>query len=154
MKKKARGFIIVQALLIKGIRPFIFFLFFSFLDVRRLIKLSSLHETRLIISKEIKTILISLYPGMINLSYTLSCIKKMFILSFSTSCVCLVFILLIFCVIPLWDSATAHSPSSKELKPSSHEDARFSGRCTLVYTFHFILRHPSLGLSSSSVTLR
>ena len=35
------------------------------------------------------------------------------------------------CVIPLWDSATAHSPSGKELNPSSQEDARFSGLCTL-----------------------
>ena len=58
------------------------------------------------------------------------------------------------CVIPLWDSATAHSPSSKELNPSSQEDARFSGRCTLAYNFHFILCHPSLGLSNSSLTLR
>ena len=57
------------------------------------------------------------------------------------------------CVIPLWDSTTAHSPSCKELNPSSQEDARFSGRCTLAYHFHFILRHPSLGLSNSSLTL-
>ena len=58
------------------------------------------------------------------------------------------------CVIPLSDSATAHSPSGKELNPSSQEDARFSGRCTSAYNFHFILRHPSLGLSNSSLTLR
>ena len=58
------------------------------------------------------------------------------------------------CVIPLWDSATAHSPSGKELNPSSQEDARFSGRCTLAYNFHFILRHPFFGLSNSSLTLR
>ena len=58
------------------------------------------------------------------------------------------------CVIPLWDSATAHSPSGKELNPSSQEDARFSGRCTSAYNFHFILRHPSLVLSNSSLTLR
>ena len=58
------------------------------------------------------------------------------------------------CVIPLWDSATAHSPSGKELNPSSQEDARFSGRCTLAYNFYFILRQPSLGLSNSSPTLR
>ena len=57
------------------------------------------------------------------------------------------------CVIPLWDSATAYSPSGKELNPSSQGDARFSGRCTLAYNFHFILRHPSLGLSNSSITL-
>ena len=78
----------------------------------------------------------------------------MFILSFSISFVCLVVTLLILCIIPLWDSATAHSPSGKELNPSSQEDARFSGRCTSAYNFHFILRHPSLGLSTSSLTLR
>ena len=75
----------------------------------------------------------------------------MFILSFSISFVCLVVTLLILCIIPLWDSATAHSPSGKELNPSSQEDARFSGRCTLAYNFYFILRHPSLGLSNSSL---
>ena len=49
-----------------------------------------------------------------NLSYTLKVAsKKIFILSFSISFVCLVVILLILCVIPLWDSATAHSPSGK-----------------------------------------
>ena len=58
------------------------------------------------------------------------------------------------CVVPFWDSATAHSPSGKELNPSSQEDARFSGRCTLAYNFHFMLRHPSLGLSNSSLILR
>ena len=58
------------------------------------------------------------------------------------------------CAIPLWGSATAHSPSSKELNPSSQEDARFSGSCTSAHNFHFILRHPSLGLSNSSLTLR
>ena len=50
------------------------------------------------------------------------------------------------CVIPLWDSATAHSPSGKELNPSSQEDARFSGRCTLAYNFHLIVLHPTQGL--------
>ena len=54
------------------------------------------------------------------------------------------YILLIPCVIPLWDSATTHSPSGKELNPSSQKDAHFSGRCTLAYDFQFILRHPSL----------
>ena len=54
------------------------------------------------------------------------------------------------CVIPLWDSATAHSPSGKELNPSCQEDARFSGRSTWAYNFHFILRHPFLGLSNNS----
>ena len=54
----------------------------------------------------------------------------MFILSFSISLVSLVVILLILCVIPHLDSATAHSPSGKELNPSSQEDTRFSGGCT------------------------
>ena len=58
------------------------------------------------------------------------------------------------CVIPLWDLATAHSPSGKKLNPSPLEDARFSGRCTSAYNFHFILRHPSLGPSNSSFILR
>ena len=60
----------------------------------------------------------------------------MFILSFSISFVCLVVIIVILSVIPLQDSATAHSLSVKELNPSSQEDARFSGRCTLAYNFH------------------
>ena len=47
------------------------------------------------------------------------------------------------CVIPLWDSATAHSPSGKELNPSSQEDTRFSGRCTLTYRFSL---HPASSL--------
>ena len=78
----------------------------------------------------------------------------MFILSFSIFFVCHAVILLIPCVILLWDSATAHSTSGKEVNPSSFEDARFSGRCTSAYNFHFILRHSSLGLSNSSLTLR
>ena len=57
-------------------------------------------------------------------------------------------------VSPLCDSATAYSPSVKELKPSLQEGARFSGCCTSVYNFHFILRHLPLGLSNSSLTLR
>ena len=57
------------------------------------------------------------------------------------------------CVIPLWDSATAHSLSGEELNRSSQEDACFSGRCASAYNFHFILRHPSLRLSNSSLTL-
>ena len=77
----------------------------------------------------------------------------MFMLFFSIFFVCHAVILLIPCVIPLWDSAAAHSPSGKELNPSSQEDARFSGRCTLAYNFQFILRHPSLGLSNSSPIL-
>ena len=56
------------------------------------------------------------------------------------------------CVIPFWNSATAHSPSDKELNPSSQEDASFSGRCTPAYNFYFILRHPSLSFSNSSLT--
>ena len=55
----------------------------------------------------------------------------MFILSYSIFFICHAVILLIACVIPLWDSVAAHSPSGKELNPSSQEDARFSGRCTL-----------------------
>ena len=87
-----------------------------------------------------------------NFSYTIKVApKNIFILSFSISFVCLVVIL---GVIPLWESATASSPSGKELNPSSQGDARFSGRCTSAYNFHFILRHPFLGLSNSSVTLR
>ena len=78
----------------------------------------------------------------------------MFILSFSISFDCLEVILLILCVIPLWYSAPAHSPSGEELNPSSQEDAHFSWRCTLAYNFHFILRHPSLVLSNSSLTLQ
>ena len=61
---------------------------------------------------------ISLYQRMTKVSYTLSCIKQNDIkqrLSFSISFVCLVVIPLILCVIPLWNSATAHSPSGKEL---------------------------------------
>ena len=54
----------------------------------------------------------------------------MFIISFSISCDCLVVIFLILCIIPLRDSALAHSHSSKELNPSFQEDAHFSGRCT------------------------
>ena len=78
----------------------------------------------------------------------------MFILSFSIFFVCLAVILHVLCVISLWDSATTYSPSGKKLNPSSQEDARFSGRCTLAYNFSFILRHPSLGLNNSSLTLR
>ena len=78
----------------------------------------------------------------------------MFILSFSIFFVCLAVILLVPCVILLWDVAAAHSPSGKELNPSSQEDALFSGRCTLAYNSYFILRHPSLELNNSSLTLR
>ena len=78
---------------------------------------------------------------------------KMFILSFSISFVCLVVNLLILCVIPLWDSATAHSLSGKELHLPLKKIPIFKGRCTLAYNFHFILRHLSLGFSTSSLTL-
>ena len=63
-------------------------------------------------------------------------------------------ILLILCIIPLWDSIPSHSLSGKELNPFSKEDVRLSGCCALAYKFHFILRRPSLGLSNSSLTLR
>ena len=36
------------------------------------------------------------------------------------------------CVIPLWDSATAHSLSGKELNPSSLEESCFSGLTVLL----------------------
>ena len=78
----------------------------------------------------------------------------MFVLSFSIFFVCLAVILLVPYVIPLWDSAAAHSLSGKKLNPSSQEDAGFSGRSTLAYNFHFTLRHPSLGFSNSSLILR
>ena len=65
----------------------------------------------------------------------------MFILSFSISFVCLVVILLILCVILLWDSATAHSPSGKEPNPS--------GRCPFFRTLHLGIQfspHPASSL--------
>ena len=58
------------------------------------------------------------------------------------------------CVISLWDSATVHSPYGKELNPFSQKVSRFPGRCALAYKFHFMLHHPSLGLSNSSLTPR
>ena len=64
----------------------------------------------------------------------LSC-TMMFMLSISIFFICRAVILLVPCVIPLADSAAAHSPSGKELNPSFQEDARFSGRCTLAYNF-------------------
>ena len=65
-----------------------------------------------------------------NFSYILSCIKKdvytflfyFFRLSCSHSSHSL--------RLPLWDSTPAHSPSGKELNPSSQEDAHFSRRYT------------------------
>ena len=60
------------------------------------------------------------------LKYQITSSKK-FILSFSISFFCLAVIRLILWVISLYDSVTAHSPSGKELNPSSQEDARFHG---------------------------
>ena len=40
------------------------------------------------------------------------------------------------CVIPLWDSATAHSPSGKELKLSSLEESCFSELILLLMFWH------------------
>ena len=40
--------------------------------------------------------------------------------------------------IALWDSATTHSHSGKELNSSSQEGAHFLGRCTSAYSFDFI----------------
>ena len=51
----------------------------------------------------------------------------MFIFSFSIFFVCLAVVLLIPCVNPLWDSAAVHSPSGKELHPSSQEVPVFQG---------------------------
>ena len=61
----------------------------------------------------------------------------MFLLSFSISFVCLVVIRLILCVMPLWDSATAHSPYGKELKLSSLEESCFSGLIVLLMFSHY-----------------
>ena len=41
------------------------------------------------------------------------------------------------CVIPLWDSATAHSPSGKELILSSLEESCFSGLIVLLMFSHY-----------------
>ena len=61
----------------------------------------------------------------------------MFVLSFSISFDCFVVIHLILCVIPLWDSATAHSTSCKELKLSSMEESWFSGLIVLLMFSHY-----------------
>ena len=61
----------------------------------------------------------------------------MFLLSFTISFVCLVVILLILSVILLWDSATAHSLSGKELKRSSLEESSFSGLIVLLMFSHY-----------------
>ena len=41
------------------------------------------------------------------------------------------------CVIPLWGSATAHSPSGKELKISYLEESCFSGLIVLLMFSHY-----------------
>ena len=67
----------------------------------------------------------------------------MFILSFSISFNCLAVILFVSCVIRLWDSAAAHSPSCKELNPSSFNQSCFSG-LIVVWCSHIILTGLSL----------
>ena len=47
------------------------------------------------------------------------------------------------CVITLWDSATAHPPSGKEVSPSSFNQSCFSG-LTVVWCSHIILTGLSL----------
>ena len=59
----------------------------------------------------------------------------MFILSFPISFVVLVVILLILCVILLWDSATAHSTSGKEL--SSLEESCYSRLIVLLMLSYY-----------------
>ena len=50
-----------------------------------------------------------------------------FILSFSIFFVCLAFILVTPCIISLWDSAAAHSPSGKELNLPLRKMSVFQG---------------------------
>ena len=113
---------------------------YFFFVTRRLIK--TLHYTNPTHYKEFITVFINLYLRMKKLSYIFSCTKQDVYTFLFVSFVCLVVILHILCVIPHWDSAIAHSPSGKKLNPSSQENARFSGRCTLAYNFHFILCLP------------
>ena len=61
-----------------------------------------------------------------KLFYTSSWIKQNVLFSFSISFACLAVTLLILCIIPLWGSAAAHSPSGKELKLSSLKKSCFS----------------------------
>ena len=42
------------------------------------------------------------------------------------------------CIIHLWDLATTHSPSGKEVMLSSQEDVCLSGRCALAHKFNII----------------
>ena len=57
--------------------------------------------------------------------------NKILVLSFSISFACLLVILLIFCVIPLWDSAPAHSLSDKELNLFSNRQSNFTLSCVI-----------------------
>ena len=104
---------------------FFFFFFFSFsffwYQTFNIKLITTLYATHF---EEFIPVFTSLYQRMKKLFYTLSYIKQN-VLSFSISFDCFVVIHLILCVIPLWDSATAHSPSGKELNHSSHEDTRF-----------------------------
>ena len=92
-------------------------------DVRRLIKSSSITARNSTHYKAFITAFISIYLKMGKIFIKLQS-------RISNSFVCLLVILLIFCVIPPWYAATAHSTSRKELNPSSQEDAHFSWRCT------------------------
>ena len=49
------------------------------------------------------------------------------------------------CVIPLWDSATAHSPSGKEFHSSSFNQSYFPGLIVVWYS-HVILTYPNWAL--------
>ena len=135
----------MQTQLIKGIKPFFFFVFFLFFFVI-LFSFFWWYQT---FNKKLITTTKSLAENQKSFLH----IKLHYILSFSISFLYLVVILLILCVIPLWDAAPAHSPSCEEFNPSSQKDVRFSGRCTSAYDFHFILHLYSLGLSNSSLTL-
>ena len=112
--------------------------------------------------KEFITVLVSLYLRIKILSYIVTYIKlhqrRFYTYTFHTLCFisffCLVVILLILCVISIWDSAPAHSPPCKELNLSSQVDPCFSWHCTLSYQFHFILHHLSLRCSTNLLTVR
>ena len=56
------------------------------------------------------------------------------------------------CIIPLWDLATTHSPSGKEVMLSSQEDVCLSGRCALAHKFN-IIRIIPLFLTQQQLTL-
>ena len=100
--------------------------------------------------KELVTVLVRNYLTMKRFSYILTYIKL-----YQTRFYTFLFnflLLIIICVISLWDSAPTYSPPRKELKSSSQKDACFSWHCTLSYQFHFILRHLSLRRSTSLIT--